>query len=153
VIMAVRAGALASPVAGLAHYGRAHEHSRGRQSPASTQGALTFPAAGRRLLPSAVLQRSRSESRRASAADPCWRAAPASPWAGCSRLAVSCGAGIAQPGEVCPYQPAEWRLFRPVHGLGARVRLALLSIFSLAGASRPGPRCLCVLLEDTQKYV
>ena len=100
--MAVRAGALTSPVAGLAQYGRApHEHSRGRHSPASVQGALTFPAAGRRLLPSAALRCSRSDSRRAPEAEACWRAAaPATPWGGCSRLAITCGAGIAQPGEV-----------------------------------------------------
>ena len=110
-VMAVRAGALTSPVGGLAQYGRApHEHSRGRQSPATVQGTLAFPAAGRRLLPSAALRCGRSDSRRAPEAEACWRgaAAPATaPWGGCSRLAVTCGAGIAQPGEVCCCGSAE----------------------------------------------
>ena len=98
--MTTRVGALASPVTGLRqNTGRAQEHSRGRQVPAAARGVLAFPARGRQLCSSVSLQRSRNESRKAAAATPCW-AAPASPSTSCSRLSVSCGAGIAQPGEV-----------------------------------------------------
>ena len=98
--MTTRVGALASPVTGLRqHTGRAQEHSRGRQVPVAARGVLTFPARGRQLLASGRLQRSRNDSRKAAAATPSW-AAPASPSTSFSRLSVSCGAGIAQPGEV-----------------------------------------------------
>ena len=98
--MTTRVDALASPVTGLRqNTGRAQEHSRGRQVSVAARGVLAFPARGRQLLPSVRLQRSRNDSRKAAAATPCW-AAPATPSTSFSRLSVSCGAGIAQPGEV-----------------------------------------------------
>lgn len=90
------AGAVVSPFVGVPQH--VHEHSRGRQSLANAKSSLSFPTQRGKLRPALVLRTCRQDSRSATATA-YWRA-PACSCSASSRLSVSCGAGIAQPGEV-----------------------------------------------------
>lgn len=112
--MALRAGVV-SPVSGQCAT-RAHEHSRGRQALASAQCSLSFPVHKGTIRPAAAARRCRQESRTA-ACKPFWRAPANVPPASVSRLSVSCGAGIAQPGEVCYFSSLDCLEGSPVASL------------------------------------
>lgn len=104
--MALRAGVV-EPVTGQCTT-RVHEHSRGRQTLASAQCSLSFPVRKGTIRPAAAARRCRPESRTA-ACKPLWRSPALVPSGAASRLSVSCGTGIAQPGEVCcNYLSACW---------------------------------------------